>query len=151
MRLPNRRARQRQCRSGSQSHWGAAYSPAKPSPISRILMLAASLENAAGPGHQAGAAALLPVVLNPHPNSNPNWNPRPTFTATAVFEPPLPGPAPEALSTFVPVPAVFKFPIVNAPAQRATSPRADTYQSARPATPSTSTTVTLTATPTIQI
>ncbi|KAI0255469.1 Afadin and alpha-actinin-binding-domain-containing protein [Lactifluus subvellereus] len=95
-----------------------AYSPAKPSPLSRILMLAASPDNAAAPRHQATAAAtaLLPAALNPHSSSNPNPNPHPAFTATAVFEPPLLAPAPEALPTSVPVPAVFEPPTVNAPA-----------------------------------
>ncbi|KAH9057460.1 Afadin and alpha-actinin-binding-domain-containing protein [Lactarius vividus] len=115
-------------------NFGHAYSPAKPSPLSRILMLADSPEGSSPPHASTlgpvpapvSLPALLPLTLDPKPN--------PVFATTAVFEPPpqqVQAPptatvyAPEPLHAPVPAPvappptAVFKPPpprSTNAPA-----------------------------------
>ncbi|KAH8991706.1 Afadin and alpha-actinin-binding-domain-containing protein [Lactarius akahatsu] len=110
-------------------NFGHAYSPAKPSPLSRILMLADSPEGSSPPQASAlgpvpapvSLPALLPLALDPKPN--------PVFATTAVFEPPpqqalaLPtatAHAPNSLHAPVPAPTtVFKPPhpsSTNAPA-----------------------------------
>ncbi|KAH9034569.1 Afadin and alpha-actinin-binding-domain-containing protein [Lactarius pseudohatsudake] len=115
-------------------NFGHAYSPAKPSPLSRILMLADSPEGSSPPHASAlgpvpapvSLPALLPLALDPKPN--------PVFATSAVFEPPpqqaLAPPtatvhAPKPLHAPVPAPAaspptaVFKPPhpsSTNAPA-----------------------------------
>ncbi|KAH9074908.1 Afadin and alpha-actinin-binding-domain-containing protein [Lactarius deliciosus] len=115
-------------------NFGHAYSPAKPSPLSRILMLADSPEGSSPPHASALGPVpapvflptLLPLALDPKPN--------PMFATTAVFEPPpqqaLVPPtatvhAPKPLHAPVPAPAatpptaVFKPPppsSTNAPA-----------------------------------
>ncbi|KAI9440811.1 Afadin and alpha-actinin-binding-domain-containing protein [Lactarius indigo] len=106
-------------------NFGHAYSPAKPSPLSRILMLADSPEGSSPPHASAlgpvpapvSLPALLPLALDPKPN--------PVFATSTIFEPPpqraLAPPtavahAPEPLHVPVPIPAappptvVFKPP-----------------------------------------
>ena len=107
-----------------------AYSPAKPSPLSRILMLAdspggSSLSHVSAPGPAPvplSLPALLPLALAP--------NPIPVFAAAPIFEPPPQRAlAPPAVPVHAPMPApaappptvVFKPPpppsnIINAPA-----------------------------------
>ncbi|KAH9166685.1 Afadin and alpha-actinin-binding-domain-containing protein [Lactarius sanguifluus] len=115
-------------------NFGHAYSPAKPSPLSRILMLADSPEGSSPPHASVlgpvpapvSLPALLPLALDPKPN--------PVFATAAVFEPPpqqalAPSTAtvhaPKPLHAPVPAPAasppsaVFKPPppsSTNAPA-----------------------------------
>ncbi|KAH8995051.1 Afadin and alpha-actinin-binding-domain-containing protein [Lactarius hatsudake] len=101
-------------------NFGHAYSPAKPSPLSRILMLADSPEGSSPPHASAlgpvpapvSLPTLLPLALDPKPNPRQSHAPKPLHAPvpapaatppTAVFKPPPPSstnaPAPAPLRT----------------------------------------------------